>query len=266
MALCPFARHRLIPKHNRVGMAVYKRVTCHQAVSGAESLYGFFSGAAVCSHFYINQTGIIDQYIDTRYQSAADYNGNDASISIETWDAGGNVSQWNGQQLDSLVRLFIWITDTHREIPRKLATDSLVGESGKGLSWHRLGVDSYPTLYKPGWRQPGGVLFSKSRGKVCPGDGRIAQLPGVMAEVHRRTSGGGPAPVPPKPVPVPEPPKLKEEEDMLFRNRENGEVIYVSGGKASPVYGDGSYDEMVKFLPVVNVSPGQIALFKQIFV
>lgn len=257
MALCPFATVRLIPRHNKVRMLEYNRVNCHQAVSNSLSLFGYFSGVKDCSHFYINEYGGLEQYIDTYYMSAADYQGSDATVSVETWDGGGNVLTWNEAQLSMLVRLFIWITDTHPSIPRRLATSSAYGAPSKGLSWHRLGVDSYPTLYKPGWRQPNGMKYSKSRGKTCPGDGRIAQMPEIMARVH----GTNPAPAPtPVPVPPPEPEPEKENDEMgiIIRDEVSGRAIHVVGGLGVKILGGTELAKLIKSgVPQANVSPGQ---------
>jgi hypothetical protein len=53
----------------------------------------------------------------------------------------------------------------------------------RGIGWHRQGVDR--------WRAPGGESWSTKVGKVCPGDRRIAQIPGLITEARRITQRGG---------------------------------------------------------------------------
>lgn len=208
MAVYPHAIKKFItaPK-GRQRMAVYNRINLHIAVSEAPSLFGYFNRTGnVDSHFYVRRDGTVEQYVDTSMQAFADLRGNDATISIETQGGMGADlhAPWTDAQVHALALLSSWIMNTHG-IPKKLATDSVpFRDSSKGLSWHRLGVDSYPTLYRAGWRQPTGLLYSASRGKVCPGDARIEQIPGILALINK--AGGTPTPTPaPAPAPAPGP-------------------------------------------------------------
>lgn len=217
MALCPFATVRLIPKHNTRRAPARNRMQMHQAVTTTSSLFGYFSGAGVCSHFYVAQDGALEQYIDTGNYSGADLEGNDATISVETWDDNARAVEWTPGQVATIARLFAWVVSVHPSIPPRLAVDSRLGDSSKGLSWHRLGIDSYPAG-KPGWRVADGMHYSTSRGKTCPGDGRIAQIPGILALAVSMTGGwsalvgshaGVPTPIHipvPAPAPAPTPP------------------------------------------------------------
>ncbi|MCL2089837.1 MAG: N-acetylmuramoyl-L-alanine amidase [Micrococcales bacterium] len=159
-------------KRFRTPIAVYNRVNLHIAVSEAPSLFGFFSTSGnPCSHFYVRRDGTVEQYVDTRYRAAADLEGNDATISVETQGMGPGV--WTEAQVLSLAALFAWAVRTHGIRPQ-LATDSMAGrDTSKGLSWHRLGIDP--------WRVAGGMRYSSSRGKTCPGDDRIGQIPAILA-------------------------------------------------------------------------------------
>lgn len=172
------------------------RVSLHTAVSNTRSLFDDFADGGPCSHFYVAQDGTVEQYIDTDFWSAADLEGNDATISIETWDGypsgapgywrdGSDVPPWNPAQVASLRKLVAWILDTHA-IPRQLAADAKPGPSSRGLAWHRLGVDgNFPELpdQRAGRLQRGGGMYwSTARGKACPGDRRIAQIPSILQE------------------------------------------------------------------------------------
>ena len=251
MPVNPGAVQRLIPHANteNVRATVRNRINFHTAVSDASSLYPYFSQPGnPCSHFYVAEHGTVEQYIDTAFFSAADYQGNDATISIESWDGHGRVwttgqpPAWTAAQVAALKALSTWITHTHRTIPLRLATDSRVGESSRGLSWHRLGVESSPP-FRPGYRVDGGQYYSTSVGKTCPGDARIAQIPGILAAI------------PPVPIQLP----VQEDKMVVILNKATNAAIIVSGARSAPIIGWDQYVALSQTLPTVQVSAAQYA-------
>ncbi len=214
MAIYPQAVQRIIPHANKTRAALRNRVNLHTAVTDAASLYPYFSRPGnPCSHFYVAENGTVEQYIDTAYYSAADYQGNDATISIETWDGYGRVwssgqpPSWTAAQIQSLSQLTLWILRSHRSIPPRLARDSRIGPTSFGISWHRLGIDP--------WRVPDGMYYSRATGKICPGDNRIAQIPQILAFVKRDKT-------------------LQESQDMvIIRRASDGAAFIVIGGRGS---------------------------------
>lgn len=174
MAWYPEAIRKEVPRFRTLMTPV--RINLHTAVSNTSSLYPYFSRpGVVCSHFYVRDDGTVEQYVSTAFRAAADLNGNADTISIETWDGykriwtdGQPVPPWTGAQMKSLVRLVSWLLKTHPSIYKQQAKDSLPGASSKGISYHRLGIDP--------WRVSGGLYYSKSRGKICPGPSRISQI------------------------------------------------------------------------------------------
>lgn len=230
MARYPGAIWQPITAHPRYGkrpMTEYNRVNLHTAVSNAQSLYGAFnrSSGPAFSHFYVASNGQAYQYQDTDFQAAADLDGNDATISIETWDgytgrpwdADGNgepdwnnssdVPAWTAAQVETLAQIYAWAVKTHG-IAVKMAESSDYGEASKGLSWHRIGIDgNFPALpdVRAGRLQRGGDMhYSGAKGKVCPGDERIWQTDDVFARAQAIL---GQAPTPPQPKPpAPKPP------------------------------------------------------------
>lgn len=212
------------PRYAKTRMTEYNRMNLHTAVSNAQSLFGAFnkSSGPAFSHFYVAGDGTVYQYQDTDYRAAADGDGNDATISVESWDgytgkswdADGNgepdwknssdVPQWTAKQVESLAQLFAWVVKTHG-IRVKIAESSQYGEPSKGLSWHRLGIDgNFPALpdVRAGRQQRGGGMhYSSSYGKGCPGDERIWQVDDVFARAQA-ILGQDPTPPQPKP-PVP---------------------------------------------------------------
>jgi hypothetical protein len=195
--------------HNDDGplrIASYNRLDLHVAVSEALSLYPFFNyPGRASSHFYIRKDGTVEQYIDTAFRAEADYEGNDATISVETQGGlhGPNTEPWTDAQVKALAKLFAWLVKTHG-IPARLATDSKIGDSSHGLSWHRLGIDgnfpALPSILAGRKQRGGGMHYSTSAGKLCPGDAKIKQVPLILAEAKEIL-----APPAPKPAPTPAP-------------------------------------------------------------
>lgn len=205
MAIYPDAKVKLIDTDYLSGksMAVYNRVNLH-VQAGTGSLYGFFNHEGrASSHFWVSYSGVVEQYVDTKLRAEADLDGNDATVSIETEGGTGSnadTDKWTTQQVDAIVKLVKWILETHK-IPKKLAENSKSGsESSRGISWHRLGIDgNFPSLpdIRAGREQRGGGMhYSSSDGKLCPGGGKIQQIPGILDRIN---GGGGtnPEPLPP---------------------------------------------------------------------
>jgi len=189
MAIYPGAVKKLVPRTFKRATE-RNRINLHTAVSNSASLYPMFSKGGACSHFYVREDGTVEQYIDTDRYSAADLEGNDATVSIETWDGyngrpGWQPPPWTPAQVVALVALCRWICATH-DIPVRLASDAKIGASSRGISWHRLGCDgNFPNLPDPRagrLQRGGGMHYSTAWGKVCPGDARIARChPGRCA-------------------------------------------------------------------------------------
>lgn len=214
MALCPFAEDRLIPHWNQVRIKRYRRVNFHVAVSNSDSIYHIFARSrSACSHFYVNRKGEIEQYIDTKYRSASDRDGNDSTISVETEGGVSNVNgeTWSSDQVKALIRLWAWLRDTH-DITNQVAKNTYTNANSSGLSWHRLGVqgnfEGRPGILSVHY---GAILYSGSFGKECPGDAKILQIPGIWeaADGVSWKNIGQVKPVGTKPKPAPVKPDVK---------------------------------------------------------
>lgn len=183
----------------RKRLTIYNRMNLHVAVSEGSSLHAFFNKSGqVDSHFYVRRDGTVEQYVDTDYRAFADLEGNDATISVETQGMGPGT--WTPEQRESLAQLYAWAVRTHG-IARKMASSSKIGTASKGLSWHRLGCDgnfpSLPSILAGRGQRGGGMHYSKSLGKVCPGDDRIEQIPSIFARAEA-ILGGATKPATPK--------------------------------------------------------------------
>lgn len=175
----------------RQRLTVWNRVNLHSTASSAASQFGYFNQSGIPdSHFHVAYDGTVEQYVDTAWRAFADLEGNDATISIETAGVARDGNEpWTPAQVKAIIKLVAWIMKTHN-IPVRLATDSKTGASSRGLSWHRLGVDGnfpqLPSIQAGRVQRGGGMHYSSSKGKICPGYKRIDQIhaavfPGVKA-------------------------------------------------------------------------------------
>jgi len=203
MARYPGAIWRPIASKGRKTLTEYNRVNLHVAVSEASSLYDYFNQSSSDSHFYVRKDGTVEQYVDTSQRANADYQGNDATISIETQGGVNNANgePWTAAQTETLAQIYAWAVQTHG-IKVAQASSSKYDDTSRGLSWHRLGIDgNFPPLpdIRAGRNQRGGGMYwSTSSGKACPGDAKIQQVPGIFARAQSiLTSGTGPTPTPP---------------------------------------------------------------------
>ena len=168
----PGAIRRPVTRH-RTPMSRHRGLCLHVAVSEGASLFGYFNQPGnPTSHFYVRRDGTVEQYVDTQFRAPAQLEGNPTMISAETQGGVHNVDteQWTPQQVTSLARIAAWCNDVHG-IRLGLMPDSRPQSTGVGP--HRLGIDP--------WRVSGGEHWSESYGKVCPGAGKIAQIPRIIA-------------------------------------------------------------------------------------
>lgn len=155
MALCPFARKKLIRPGSNDPRIRPRAIVLHVAVSKIASLFSFFRhSSGIESHFYVTWTGKLEQYRDTGWQADANYLANDFAISIET--AGWTRGRWNKRQVATLHRLILWLHKTHNIPLRKIQ------------HWNGSGVGYHTQFGAPGPWTP----VSKS----CPGPDRIRQF------------------------------------------------------------------------------------------
>lgn len=171
MAWYPGAIRKVVTRHTTL-MARYRGVCNHVAVSEAASLFGYFDQVGnPTSHFYVRKDGVTEQYVNTLYRAPAQLEGNPSMISVETQGGVTDVDHepWTAAQVERLASIASWCHTVHG-IPLVRMADSL--PATVGIGYHRLGVDPY--------RVDGGELWSKSYGKICPGGGKIAQIPGII--------------------------------------------------------------------------------------
>lgn len=169
-------------------------------LGGTES---YFSGSGrPYSHLGLGAYGAVRQWQDLQFRAASDLDGNPYSISWETEDhgsafgswSGSDVPEWTDDQLNALVNVDAWLCERF-DIPPVLVASSY--PVPHGLSYHRFGIDP--------WRVPGGLRYSSSYGKVCPGDRRIQQFRNIVVPRVQRIVAGAPVVTPEEVMEMPFP-------------------------------------------------------------
>jgi len=174
------------------------------SLAGTASLFESNGYGGTESHYGTGGDGEpVRQWQDRAFTADANLDGNWHVISVENADKGPGFPAWTGDnvppftavQLAQLVALTVWECSleahadcpagwTCREgvmwegvrvaIPPVLIPDTKPGR--RGIAYHRQGIDGS----LPDMRVPGGELWSESRGKICPGDRRVAQIREVI--------------------------------------------------------------------------------------
>lgn len=169
MALCPFAKHKLIAPGSSDPRISARVAILHVDAGGAASLFDFFKNRSggIESHFHVPWLGKIEQYRDTDWQADANHLANDFAISIESQGFGGG--KWTKGQLKKIKKLLLWLHEVEGIPLEKIKV------------WNGSGVGYHVQFGAPGPWTP----VSKS----CPGPERIKQFHDVlvpwMTEVTR---------------------------------------------------------------------------------
>ena len=187
--------HDIVCLHTMVGYLsstdAYFRTANGAGYQGTESHFGV--GGRWGKDGTLGLDGTVWQWQDLAYQADANLDGNPTVISVETADnAARPIQPWTPLQCEGIARLLAWLCSVeahaecpsswtcHREgIPLALIPDTKPGR--RGIGYHRQGCDP--------WRVLGGVRWSPSRGKDCPTEARIAQIPAVIARAIEITQG-----------------------------------------------------------------------------
>ncbi|GGQ05835.1 MULTISPECIES: peptidoglycan recognition protein family protein [Streptomyces] len=129
---------------------------------GENSLHTHFSDPAVQSsaHFWVAQSGEIEQYVSAHDRAWAQGTGNPSWLSVET--SGFASRPLTAQQVDSVARIYAWGMAQHGW-PLEPASTPL----GRGLGIHRMGGRDWG-------------------GHSCPGPLRSAQAGEILSTVRTK--------------------------------------------------------------------------------
>ncbi len=175
MARAPFALWRPLPTADAEPRITATQVLYHTMVGtlpGTDAYFRSGRSGGVESHFGVGgpwegvqYDGVVWQWVDTGRGADANREANARAISIETSDGGQPDRPWTTKQLDALVALGRWAREVHGIQPRIIPSPY-----AGGYGWHAMWLNT-PYQYADGT-----TPFTPSRGKVCPGATRIAQL------------------------------------------------------------------------------------------
>lgn len=183
----PHAQWRPLGPQTQPKMRAHDIICLHTMVGSLWGTDAYFKQSGYGgseSHFGVGHDGETLQWQDLDYSADANTNGNWHIVSIETADTGegfpkwnttgDNVPPWTPKQISRLADLVAWLCRQYN-IPCELIPDSK--PSRRGIGFHRLGV--------PGYVVAGGELWSTARGKVCPGQRRINQIPDIVLRARQ---------------------------------------------------------------------------------
>lgn len=219
MLIYPRAEHRPLGPQTEPRMTGHDVVCLHTMVGYLASTDQYFrcgngvGYAGTESHIGIGGTwgkdgtlgldGVVRQWQDLMHQADANLDGNPTTISVETADNTARpIQPWTLLQCEAIAEFLEWVCDkaTHAGcpdtwtchqvgIPLVLIPDTLPGR--RGIGYHRQGCDP--------WRVLGGVRWSASRGKDCPTQARIDQIPAIIARAQAIAAAKRPpTPAPPQ--------------------------------------------------------------------
>lgn len=183
---------------NRPNMEAYNIICVHTMVGYLKGSESTFQNSDLDSHIGIGGPwdsnaldGDVWQWVDLDNQSHANEDGNDEVISIETSDGANPDRKWSPKMVESLVDFIVWACLKYK-IPPVLIPDTQPGR--RGLAYHRMGINKYGggsgSWPYDKWRESGGVRWSPSLAKICPGDVRIKQfVDEVIPKVQSKIEG-----------------------------------------------------------------------------
>jgi hypothetical protein len=167
-------------------MSGHRGLIFHVAVS--EAAFPSYS-PGTGAHLYTRRNGGIVQQIDTNFKGGHSYQGNRTLLGVET--QGGvidpNNEPWSPEACEANAHIAAWANRTHGIPLHEMANSR---SSSTGIGYHRQGVNGNFGPYAYGGRVSGGEYWSHSFGKICPGDAKIAQIPGIIARAKELVGAG----------------------------------------------------------------------------
>lgn len=187
--IVPGALWRPIDVGNRARRAKGRGLIGHVAVSSSTLLVpGPLSTRSADWTFYLPKepypTGErFAQLIDLDLQCWSSGAGNLTCPAFESQGGLGdtaavNSEPWSPNQVESAAMILAHLHTTEGT-PLQDMGNSLT--FSRGFAVHRYGIDP--------WRVSGGEVWSSSRGKLCPGDAKVRQIPAIVARAQAIVNG-----------------------------------------------------------------------------
>lgn len=144
MARYPGAVWRPVVNHSKGGMLDQRGLVLH-VQQGYHSIFGWFNNPAskASAHFWVSQTGMVEQYVDTANKAWAQRAGNAHYTSVET---EGYVNEpLTLEQIRELAKLYAWGHKTHGW--PLVVVDS---DTARGFTFHGAGYPAWGHRDCPG--------------------------------------------------------------------------------------------------------------------
>lgn len=197
--LMPNSAWRPLGPQSQAPLKVHDIICLHTmagSLAGTDNYFKANGYGGTESHFGVGGDGTVYQWQDLKFQADANLDGNWHIISIETADMGPEFPKWNtsnpseipawtAKQMHAIADVIAYCCKLFG-IPCTLIPNSKRGN--RGIGYHRQGV--------PGYVVPDGEIWSSSKGKVCPGERRISQIPTVIQLATQRLNPSAPLPTP----------------------------------------------------------------------
>lgn len=173
MSWCPFtAKMELQPESDSQPAIVPDQFILHSIAAPwtPERIYEYWRDSTnLESHFGLGYDGSCAQYVGTQTRADANYGANrradgHGAVSMETASNLKHTDPWTPEQIDTIVRVGVWLHDEHG-IPLRICRSW----DDPGYGYHRL---------FPQW---------STGGTACPGDARVEQF---RDEVFPRIKNG----------------------------------------------------------------------------
>lgn len=176
MALYPGAQKLLLPENRFQAKINPTQFVAHSIIAPwtIRRTYEYWRDSTnLESHFGIDYTGAVGQYIDTGRRADANAYANNWALSVETASNTKGTDPWTDAQMESLLALMLWVHKTHK-IPARMAPSYTT----PGFGYHKLHRK---------WSMTG---------TDCPGVKRTAQFVNDLMPALRKAAA--PKPAPPK--------------------------------------------------------------------
>lgn len=173
MARYPGALWLPIPENSTQSKIVPTQFICHSVVAPwtVQRLREFWRDSTnLESHFGVDYTGAVGQYVDTAVRADANASANRRAVSVETASNLSASDPWNARQLDTLADLMVWAGKKHH-IPFRICPSS----TAAGFGYHRMFAS---------W---------STGGTNCPGNKRAQQFTSVLWPMVLKRAKAAPA-------------------------------------------------------------------------
>lgn len=167
MSLCPAAVRMLLPESGEQPKITPTQVIFHSLAAPwtIRRTYEHWQSVNLESHFGVDYSGAVGQYVDTGTRADANYRANrradgTGAISVETSSNRTHTDPWTDSQVRALIALGVWAHQEHG-VPLRICRT----QDDPGFGVHRM----FPEWSTGGTACPGAARFRQFKDDVFPG-------------------------------------------------------------------------------------------------